>query len=59
LQCCKKLDRHASLAMTVRVGYHAHFAMKVDRRASLAVTNAVIANEVKQSMAVSKTGSPR
>jgi hypothetical protein len=56
----QKLDRHATLAKTVVVGYHARFAMKVDCRASLAVTNVVIANAVKQSIAVlQKTGSPR
>jgi hypothetical protein len=55
----QKLDRHASLAMTVGVGCYAQFVIKVDCRASLAVTNVVIANEVMQSMAVSKTGSPR
>jgi hypothetical protein len=46
--------------MTVVVGYHAHFAIKVDCRATLAVTKGVIANAVKQSIAVlQKTGSPR
>jgi hypothetical protein len=60
----QKLDRHASLAMTVVGGLprSAHddgggglppqFAMKVVCHASLAVMNVVIANAVKQSIAV-------